>query len=432
MKFSKFNITAHDLPEGGKCAVYNTLTQGLVILEDHKLNAFEKGEASGLSAEEIASLEDLGVLVPEEVDEDLLFDLFYNQIRFSGRTLSITLLTTMSCNFACSYCYEGDLTRGRKQMSLETADETIAWIKARAKDSSVSKIDIQYHGGEPLLNIPVIERVGRELKEFCAKKGIKLSSHILSNGYLLDRKTAERIKAVGVESVRVTIDGPEDTHDSMRFLRGGGKTYRAIIENLLEIKDILRVSVGINYTKETAKRIPELLDGLTKVGLGPGAIKRVGCSPVMPGEGSAAFDSECIPADDLYDDLLSVQEVVVKRGFWKYAEPEISPCPVVMATAFTVNYDGVVCKCPALADHPQYSVGNVREELTYNAEMYRCLGYNTFDNKKCRDCRLLPLCLGGCRYLALVKKGNFHDIDCRKAGIEAFVMDAIRRMVKEA
>lgn len=429
MRLSKFNITAQDMPEKGSCAVYNTLTQGMVVLEDHIVKGLERGVADGLGPDEIKALEDTGVLVPQGVDEDRLFDLFYNHIRFSGRTLSITLLTTMNCNFACTYCYEGELTRGRKQMSMETADETIAWMKARAKENSVSTIDIQYHGGEPLLNIPVIERVGSEMAEFCRQKKIKLTSHILSNGYLLDRKTAERIRAASVESVRVTIDGPEDVHDSMRHLRGGGRTFRAIMNNLLEIKDILRVSVGINYTKETAKRIPELLDTLIKAGLGPGAVKRVGCSPVMPGEGSVAFDSGCIPSDDLYAEMLAVQEEVVKRGFWKYAEPEMSPCPVVMATHFTVNYDGSVCKCPALADRPEYSVGNVRDEMIYNVEIYRCLGSNTFENERCRNCAVLPLCLGGCRYLALVKKGNFHDIDCRKAGIESFVLDAVRRSV---
>lgn len=433
MKLSKFNLAISDLPEKGKTAVYNTLLQGMVVVENDVLENLRTGDIAGLDTEEIKALEDLGLLVPDETDEDRIFDLFYNQMRFANTTLDITLLTTLSCNFACSYCYEGELTHGKKQMSLVTANNTISWIKARALENHVSGIDIQYHGGEPLMNIPVIEKVGRELMSFCAEKGINLRCHMVSNGYLLNRETAERMKAAGVTSVKVTIDGPEDVHNSRRFLRGGGGTFKTIINNLLEVKEILDISIGGNYTPETAKKIPELLDGLVEAGLGPGAIKRMGFHPVVPSDlngKAAAFDNGCIPVDGLHEDFLMIQEEVVKRGFGEYAELKINPCSAVNATHFTINYDGTIYKCPAVVDRPQFAVGDVTEELSYNAEMVRSLGHNTFDNERCRRCAVLPLCLGGCRFIALAKKGVFHDIDCQKETIEAIALDAVRRMAR--
>lgn len=433
MKLSKFNLEIPDLTEKGKTVVYSTLMQGMAALDDDTLKTLKKGTLTGINHEEIKALEDLGLLVADDVDEDRIFDIFFNQIRFANSVLDITLLTTLSCNFACTYCYEGELTQGKKQMSLDTADNTIAWIKARALENRVSRIDIQYHGGEPLMNIPVIEKVGRELISFCAENGIKLNCHMVSNGYLLNRETAERIRAVGVSSVKVTIDGPEDVHNSLRFLRGGGGTFKTIINNLLEVKDILDISIGGNYTPETAKKIPELLDGLVEVGLGPGAIKRMGFHPVVPSDlnwKAAAFDTGCIPMDGLHEDFLRVQEEVVKRGFGEYAEPVMNPCSAVNATHFTINYDGTIYKCPAVVDRPEFVVGDVAEDLSYNTEMIRSLGYNTFDIKKCRNCTVLPLCLGGCRFIALTKKGVFHDIDCQKESIEAIALDTVRRMAK--
>lgn len=430
MKLSKFNLK---LSEGGKTVIFNTLTQGMAALEDDVLKNLKSGVVAGLTQEELKSLEELGVLVHDETDEDRIFDLYFNQMRFANSILDITLLTTLNCNFACSYCYEGELTHGKKQMSPDTADSTIAWIKARALENRVSGIDIQYHGGEPLMNISVIEKVGRELISFCAEKGIKLNCHMVSNGYLLNRETAERIKAAGVTSVKVTIDGPEDVHNSLRFLKGGGGTFKTIINNLLEVKEILDISIGGNYTPETAKKIPELLDGLVEVGLGPGAVKRMGFHPVVPSDlngKAAAFDTGCIPMDGLHEDFLKIQEEVVKRGFGEHAELKINPCSAVNATHFTINYDGTIYKCPAVVDRPEFVVGDVAEELSYNAEMIRSLGYNTFDNKKCRNCTVLPLCLGGCRFIALTKKGIFHDIDCQKETIEAIALDAVRRMAK--
>lgn len=433
-KTSKFNIKAAGVPGPGKTAVFNTLTRGLVILDNEVLERLENGWNSGLNPTKLESLHDLGVLVAEGMDEDLFFDVYYNQVRFDNSALKIVLLPTLNCNFACPYCYEGDLTYGKKQMSGETAEHVISWIKARAIESRVSRIRIEYLGGEPLLNIPVIERIGAELIDFCGKNRMKFISLIISNGYLLSRKNAERLAAAGVSSVRVTIDGPEEAHDSSRFLRGGGRTYNTIIKNLQECKGILDISLSGNFTQETVDSIPRLLDDLTEAGLGPDTIYRTQFNAVLPTEArgkGAAFDKRCIPADNQHEIIIRANEELVKRGFGIYAEPELNTCPAVCSADFTVNYDGALYKCPALVDHPGYEVGNVREAPSYNAEMVRCLGYNTFENPTCRDCSVLPLCAGGCRYMALVYKGRFHEIDCQREGLEASTLDTVRRMVRD-
>ena len=64
MRLSKFNIMERGTPEKGSCAVYNTLTKGMVVLNDHILKGLEEGLSAGLSPEEVKALEELGVLVP--------------------------------------------------------------------------------------------------------------------------------------------------------------------------------------------------------------------------------------------------------------------------------------------------------------------------------------------------------------------------------
>lgn len=436
MRFSKFNIKAADTPETGKATLFNTLTQGLVILENDILERIERGDAAVLAPDDIKSLHDSGVLVPEGMDEDRFFDVYYNQVRFDNTSLRIVLLTTLNCNFACPYCYEGDLTYGKKQMSGETADYAISWIKARALESRVSKIRIEYLGGEPLLNLPVIEKVGSELIPFCDENRMKYVSLVISNGYLLTRDTAKRLVAAGVSSVRVTIDGPEDVHNASRFLRGGGGgTFMTIISNLQGCKDILSISLSGCFTKETVERVPDLLDDLIQAGLGPDDIHRIQFAPVLPsdtGGTAAAFDKRCIPASDTHEITIKANAELIRRGFGTYANDlEISPCPVISSGDVTINYDGVLYKCPCIVDHPDHEVGSVREEMSYNTEMVRCLGFNTFENDKCRSCAVLPFCLGGCRYMAMVKSGDFHSLDCEKEGMEAIVLEAVRRMAKE-
>jgi len=66
------------------------------------------------------------------------------------------------------------------------------------------------------------------------------------------------------------------------------------------------------------------------------------------------------------------------------------------------------------------------------ASMVRCLGHNTIYNPTCRNCSVLPLCLGGCRCLALAKTGEFHTLDCDRKGLEALTLENVKRMAREA
>lgn len=418
-------------------AVYNTLTKGLVILDNDLLECLEKSVDCGPNPSELKSLQDLGVLVPDEMDEDLFFDVYYNQVRFNNSTLRISLLTTLNCNFACPYCFEGDLTYGKKQMSSDTADHVVSWTKARAIESRAARINLEYLGGEPLLNIPVIERIGSELLSFCEERRVKFTSFVISNGYLLNGETAKRLVAAGVKNVRVTLDGPEEIHNATRFLRGdGGKTYSTIINNLLECKGIVSISLSGCYTRETVDKIPDLLDELVKVGLGPDDIFKVQFSAMSPSETggrAAAFDKRCIPTDCAHEIVIKAQNELKKRGYGTYtlADSDFSICGTICSADYSVNYDGAIFKCPCLVDHPGYEVGNVREELRYNPEMVRCLGHSTFENPECRNCQVLPVCLGGCRYLALVQTGEFHALDCHREGLEAIILNTVRRMARE-
>lgn len=434
MKLSKFNIYAAGSPEAGKTAVFNTLTRGLVILENDILHRFEKGVDSGLAPSDLRSLHDVGVLVEDGLDEDLFFDVYYNQVRFGNSTLRIVLLTTLNCNFACPYCYEGELTYGKKQMSSETAERVVTWIKARAGEMRASRIKLEYLGGEPLLNIPVIEKVGAELQRCCGEKNIKTEITLISNGYMLTRETAKRLAAAGVENVRVTLDGPEDIHNRSRFLRGdGGKTYSTIISNLLDCKDVISLSLSGCFTKETVDRVPDLLEELIRVGLGPDSIYKVQFAPVSPtftGGKAAAFDKRCVSTEGSHEIIIKANEELIKRGYGTYADPEFNPCPAVCSADYTINYDGTIYKCPCLVDHLAYEVGDVKEEPRYNAEMVRCLGHNTFENEECRNCSVLPLCLGGCRYVALAKTGEFHSLDCDREGLEALTLENVKRMAR--
>ena len=76
--------------------------------------------------------------------------------------------------------------------------------------------------GEPLLQMDRLVDLSRKMRDVCTRADCKYTASIVSNGYLLDRETAERLKEQQVADAQITLDGPRDVHDERRPLVGGG------------------------------------------------------------------------------------------------------------------------------------------------------------------------------------------------------------------
>lgn len=95
---------------------------------------------------------------------------------------SIMLIITHKCNLNCVYCYEPKKTKNH--MSLDTAKQIIM-SQLSNLDSSISRLEIQFMGGEPLLEFDLI----RELSEWIWSQEIDVKELILfasTNGTLLN------------------------------------------------------------------------------------------------------------------------------------------------------------------------------------------------------------------------------------------------------
>ena len=73
---------------------------------------------------------------------------------------------TQDCNLSCKYCYEKE--KSKKNMSLQTADTVIEFILKYQTDKTNQ---VNFHGGEPLLNWDVIEYIIRQIIQSSLKKG---------------------------------------------------------------------------------------------------------------------------------------------------------------------------------------------------------------------------------------------------------------------
>jgi len=119
---------------------------------------------------------------------------------------------TRACNLRCKHC----LTRGGRAIEGELTTDEALDVCEQLGALGVGAVALM--GGEPLLR-------GDWATLVEALVGRSMSVSIVTNGVLFDREVAERVSALGVTQVVVSLDGGERTHDQNR---GRGSFSKAV------------------------------------------------------------------------------------------------------------------------------------------------------------------------------------------------------------
>jgi len=127
------------------------------------------------------------------------------------RRFSPSICLTHNCNLNCVYCYQ---KHGTEKMSLETAKKCIDWIFSNTPEE-FDGVEIDFIGGEPLLEFPLIKQIVDYTCSIDRKKPFIFFA--TTNGTVLtnEMKTwfSERKKCFWLG---LSLDGHKDTHDHNR------------------------------------------------------------------------------------------------------------------------------------------------------------------------------------------------------------------------
>ena len=211
------------------------------------------------------TLTEHGFIVPSRATDTEALNKFFTDYREDTEQMRVTVLTTLQCNFACDYCFQGDhgdYNKHADKMSLDDSARLAAWIEQRLDELKPKRLTLTFFGGEPLLNIPVVYDQAERAFAACQKRGVTLSLGIITNGLLLTEELVDRLLPYGLGYVKVTLDGDRDTHNRMRPLRGGQGTFDRIIENVRKVAGKVRIAVGGNFDADSVESYPALLDFL--------------------------------------------------------------------------------------------------------------------------------------------------------------------------
>src|SRR5205814_2279826 len=146
---------------------------------------------------------------------------FFRDVRESTDTLKVTVLTTLQCNFACDYCIQGDhgdYNKFAAKMSMETAARVGDWIERRVDAIAPGRLVLTFFGGEPLLNLPVLDYLAARLHGAAADRGVELLINIITNGLLLSRELGSDGKPLNGACMTSAGTGVSRVCDSCNFV----------------------------------------------------------------------------------------------------------------------------------------------------------------------------------------------------------------------
>ncbi len=174
-------------------------------------------------------------------------DLPSHLLQFSqDKTPVVVWNITRQCNLRCIHCYA---SAGSAQPANElSTDEGIRLIDDLAKMGAPV---ILFSGGEPMMRKDLPELAG-----YAVKKGIR--AVISTNGTLITREAAQRLKNIGLSYVGISLDGGQAINDRFRGVDGAFAAALKGIENSQEAG----IKVGLRFTmnRYNVNEIPVLFD----------------------------------------------------------------------------------------------------------------------------------------------------------------------------
>jgi len=179
---------------------------------------------------------------------------------------------TLRCNQTCLYCHSSraPMDAADQDMTADTADQVLD----RIFETTSPSVTIEFQGGEPLANFPVVRHIIEAALDRNRGMGKSLEFSLVSNlslmdedklGYLIDRRV----------QICTSVDGPADLHDQQRRLAGGSALDQAVhwVRRINEVyaeaglePDVYHVEGLLTVTREALSRPREIVDTYRSLG----------------------------------------------------------------------------------------------------------------------------------------------------------------------
>lgn len=336
----------------------------------------------------------------------------------SSEAKALCLHVSHDCNLRCRYCFadEGAYHSVRETMSFETAKAAIDFLLRESGSRKVLEVD--FFGGEPLMNFETVKNTVRYAKEEGAKRGKKFLFTTTTNGLLLDDETIGFFNEE-MENVVLSLDGRREVHDAVRKTVSGKGSFDAVID---KIKKFVRSRGDKHYYVRgtfTAKNPDFSKDVLF---LADNGFDSISMEPVVTDIPDLQITEELLPRIEREYETLAEEYIRREeegKGFLFFhfnIDIEGGPCLSKRVSAcgagneyFSVVPNGDIYPCHQFAGDKDFIMGNVFEGKIDGNIRKKFAESCLFTRKKCDGCFAKFICSGGCNANNYHYNGDIND-----------------------
>ena len=398
--------------------------------------------------DDVTSLKENGKLWSPDVYKDMAFD-FKNR---NTVVKALCLHVAHSCNLSCSYCFasQGRYHGDRALMSFEVGKRAMDFLIENS--GTRRNLEVDFFGGEPLMNFPVVKRLveyGRSIEKEKNKhfKFTMTTNCVLMNDEIMDFLNKE------MSNVVISIDGRREVHDRMRPTINGKGSYDIIMNKAQEFvrrrnacdKEYYVRGTFTGFNKDFGNDVLHLADqGFDQISVEP-VVTDPKCEYALREEDLPEIREE-------YERLAQIYMDRRANGKWFnffhfMVDLEGGPCLRKRLTGcgagneyVAVTPDGDIYPCHQFVGRDGYRMGSVLDG-TFDRDIQAKFAHNTVLNKeKCRDCWARFFCSGGCAANAEAFHGDIsqpYDMECQmerkrlECAMAIYAKERAARMAKE-
>jgi uncharacterized protein len=329
---------------------------------------------------------------------------------------ALCLHVAHTCNLSCEYCFaaQGKYHGERAIMSFEVGKKALDFLIANS--GSQRNLEVDFFGGEPLMNWEVVKQLVAYARSREADTGKHFRFTLTTNGMLVDDEVIE-FSNKEMNNVVMSLDGRPEIHDALRKTPGGKGSYDVIVpkfQKFAAARGDREYYIRGTYTHNNVEFTKDILH-MADLGFRELSMEPVVCAPGDP----YALTQEDLPV--LFEQYELLAEEMIKRkkegrGFTFYhymIDLEGGPCIYKRISGcgsgteyLAVTPWGDLYPCHQFVGDESFKMGTVFEGVTNTALRDRFKSCNAYARPACADCWAKLYCSGGCAANAFHATGD--------------------------
>lgn len=381
--------------------------------------------------QEILSLVKADVLFSEDTYQK------YANMMVSAPIKSLCLHVAHDCNLRCKYCFAstGDFGGGRKLLDEATGKAAIDFLLENSKGRH--NLELDFFGGEPLMNMDVIKAVVTYARSKEAEYNKNFRFTVTTNGILLDDEITDYLNSE-MSNIVLSIDGRKEVNDRMRPASNGKGSYDVILpkfQSLVEKRGHDQYYVRGTFTKYNLDFANDVIS------LSEAGFDQISVEPVVT---DSKYDYALTESDlpKVFAEYERLAQYIIEKkrkgeaiNFFHFMiDLEQGPCAIKRLRGcgcgneyVAVTPEGDIYPCHQFVGMTDWKMGTVWEGIT-NLQMKDDFARtNVYTKEDCMNCWAKFYCSGGCnannlQYAGDVKKPYRLACEMEKKRLECAIM----------